>query len=241
MLRLSWLMLHLWWILFFLVFVLCCRLLCREENSGCFSLFSLTVTADILSIIDLWHRARKVILQCIFFTDIYLLVICTFFSFGLFYFYVSCFILEGKQDSIEKRRSLLLAFYFGDRKCHINVKSIKTNVKIEITAELKSDVLSFTVTVKLPDIHSCVFKLPTNSTMCLSSVLDWWSSFKTCFVANCWFQKSSRQTDEICFCFVFYLSILANENYFNSGLIGLLLTWTLLSTPALKHHVRFGS
>lgn len=67
----------------------CCA---RKRILGVFLIF-FTVTADILSIIDLWHRARKIILQCIFFTDIYLLVICTlfFFWFVLFFMCIALF------------------------------------------------------------------------------------------------------------------------------------------------------
>lgn len=69
-------------IFLFCFFVLCCRLglLCGEEITGCENVFFLIflVTAVILSIIDLWHGARKWFQQCIFFTDIYLLVMFVF-------------------------------------------------------------------------------------------------------------------------------------------------------------------
>lgn len=54
-------------------------LLCREENIGCFPYFLLK--SQQLFFIN--HRSvtqsKKMIQQCIFFTDIYLLVICMFF------------------------------------------------------------------------------------------------------------------------------------------------------------------
>lgn len=120
---------------FIFLFLFCVADCCAEKRIlGVFLIF-FTVTADILSIIDLWHGARK-LFYSVFFSLIFIYwSFVHFFSFGLFYFHVYCFILEGKQDSIERRTSLSLAFYFGDRKCHINVKSIKTNVKIETTAE----------------------------------------------------------------------------------------------------------
>lgn len=67
------------------VFVLCCRLLCREKNIGCFPYFLLSHSSSFIN-----HRyvtqSKKIIQQCIFFTDIYLLVICMFFLKGGVFF-----------------------------------------------------------------------------------------------------------------------------------------------------------
>lgn len=43
-------------------------------------------------------QSKKMIQQCIFLTDIYLLVICMLLFF-LICFYMCCFFVEGKQDS----------------------------------------------------------------------------------------------------------------------------------------------
>lgn len=84
----------------FILFLFCVAdlgLLCREENMGCFSLFSLSRSSYFINHRSV-TRSKKMIQQCIFFTDIYLLVICMFFwLFNLFFVY--CFFVEGKQDS----------------------------------------------------------------------------------------------------------------------------------------------
>lgn len=89
----------------FILFLFCVAdlgLLCREENNRvCFLIF-LKVAAVILSINRSVTQSKKMIQQCIFFTDIYLLVICMGFFFlflVLFCFHVYCFFVEGKQDS----------------------------------------------------------------------------------------------------------------------------------------------
>lgn len=90
----------------FILFLFCVAdlgLLCREENNRVFFLIFLKVAAVILSINRSVTQSKKMIQQCIFFTDIYLLVICMFFFFSfflvLFCFHVYCFFVEGKQDS----------------------------------------------------------------------------------------------------------------------------------------------
>lgn len=62
-----------------------------------FSLFSLSHSSYFIN-----HRSvtqsKKIIQQCIFLTDIYLLVICMFFLVCFIFMY--CFFVEGKQDSM---------------------------------------------------------------------------------------------------------------------------------------------
>lgn len=81
----------------FILFLFCVAdlgLLCREENNRVFFLIFLKVAAVILSINRSVTQSKKMIQQCIFFTDIYLLVICMGFFFSFFGFILfSCVLL----------------------------------------------------------------------------------------------------------------------------------------------------
>lgn len=80
------------------------ELLCKEENIGCFPYF-LKVTAVVLSIIGLWHRAKKwfnsvfVSLIFIYWSFVCFFFVCLFFLGGRVDFMCVTFLVEGKQDS----------------------------------------------------------------------------------------------------------------------------------------------
>lgn len=102
MLRLSWLMLHLWWVLF--CFVLRCRFwdCCAERRiSGVFLIFFFK--SQQLFFIN--HRSvtqsKKMIQQCIFFTDIYLLVNCMCFFFVWFILFLCVLLFCGGQTGLK--------------------------------------------------------------------------------------------------------------------------------------------
>lgn len=85
-------------ILFLFCFVLQIGIVVQRGEYWVFSLFSLSHSSYFIN-----HRSvtqsKKMILQCIFFTGIYLLVICMFFFWFVFVFMCIAFFVEGKQDS----------------------------------------------------------------------------------------------------------------------------------------------
>lgn len=92
MLRLSWLMLHLWWVLFLFCFVLQIWDCCAEMRIlGVFLIFLKSQQLFYQSYRSV-TQSKKMIQQCIFFTDIYLLFICMY----VYVFYVYCFFCGGQ-------------------------------------------------------------------------------------------------------------------------------------------------
>lgn len=92
-----------------------------------FSLFSLSHSSYFIN-----HRSvtqsKKMIQQCIFFTGIYLLVICMFVC---FWFVFMCIAFLWRANRTQGRGAVSLAFYIVYRKLnivfnhHTNVQSIK--------------------------------------------------------------------------------------------------------------------
>lgn len=107
MLRLSWLMLHLWWVLFCFCFVLQIWDCCAERKIiGCVSLFFLKSQQLFYQSIDLWHRARKWF-NSVFFSLIFIywsFVCFSFFLFFWFYFVFMCIAFLWRANRTQHRQ-----------------------------------------------------------------------------------------------------------------------------------------
>lgn len=159
MLRLLWLMLHSRWVLFcFFVhfFCLCCRLRGAYWVWKCanflFTLFSVSRSSYFIN-----HRSvtqsKKMIQQCIFFTDIYLLVILMLFLFFWFVFLFICIAFLWRANRTQSRGVV----------CHWHFIIVYKIIYHTNASQVKIETTGFTVTVRFVIFTVLSFrKVPTN-------------------------------------------------------------------------------